>query len=307
MTDYRSLHDLARRQHRTITYRQVRDEGVSDHRLQRWVRDGMLDHPFPSVYAFPGAMDRTVGYLRGATLSVGDPVLAYGATALWLHGVLDREPAPLELVVPHRRRAPELPRLTVHRSRTLLSQDATAARGVPTASVPRALADLAFTTPVRRLHAITLDALQRGRTHLDAIAHRASQRLDVNSRQALSAVIARIAPDRPDSIFEAEVRDRLRSWGYHADPGPLRLALADRVVTIDVPFSAHRLGIECDGFGYHADRAALDRDHRKSNLLQVEGWTLLRVTWQRLMTDWAGFMAEFRSAAAAVGLQPRND
>ncbi len=48
---------------------------------------------------------------------------------------------------------------------------------------------------------------------------------------------------------------------------------------IDLGYEADRLGIECDGVGVHGAPSALFTDRRRQNLLNLLGWTILRVTW----------------------------
>ena len=44
------------------------------------------------------------------------------------------------------------------------------------------------------------------------------------------------------------------------------------------PTPTVKLFLESDGFGYHRMASDLDRDHRRQNLLVLEGWRPLRVT-----------------------------
>jgi very-short-patch-repair endonuclease len=41
-----------------------------------------------------------------------------------------------------------------------------------------------------------------------------------------------------------------------------------------------RLIVEIDGFTYHANRAAFERDRRRDAALQVAGYRVIRVTWR---------------------------
>ena len=61
---------------------------------------------------------------------------------------------------------------------------------------------------------------------------------------------------------------------------------------LDIAWPARRIGIEVDGFGSHADRRAMDVDHRKQNAVVLRGWRLLRVGWDRIATDADGFIDE---------------
>ncbi len=43
--------------------------------------------------------------------------------------------------------------------------------------------------------------------------------------------------------------------------------------------------VEVDGFAYHADRAAFERDRRRDADLQATGHRVLRITWRRLQAE----------------------
>jgi very-short-patch-repair endonuclease len=47
----------------------------------------------------------------------------------------------------------------------------------------------------------------------------------------------------------------------------------------------HRIVIEADSFEWHGDRGALRRDARRYNLLVVDGWLVLRFSWEDVMFD----------------------
>lgn len=46
-----------------------------------------------------------------------------------------------------------------------------------------------------------------------------------------------------------------------------------------------RIVLEADSFVWHGGRAALARDARRYNLLVIEGWSVLRFTWEDVMHD----------------------
>lgn len=304
MTTYRDLFDLSRGQYRLITTAQAAARGVSRSQLQRWRRRGLLESPYRSVYAFPGATDDALARLRAATLAVGDPVWAYGRTAAWVQGLLERHRGPLELLVPHGRRAPQLDGVDVHRTRTWVPGDGATVRRIPVTAPTRTLADLALTWSVAELHPLALDAIQRELTDAEGLLGRADRRLDQRARRILRQVGGLLIPHRADSILEHEVREGLHVVGYRPDPAPLTLVLAGERWTIDVPFADQKLGIECDGLAYHRDARSLERDHRKTNALTLDGWLILRVSWARVHRDWRGFLDQFEAAAASRGLYP---
>lgn len=86
-----------------------------------------------------------------------------------------------------------------------------------------------------------------------------------------------------DSVFEAEVADRLRSLGHDVKH---QIGSAGFFVDLAVsdPEKPGRfvLGIECDGAQYHSSRSARDRDRLRQRVLEDHGWVIHRI-WS---TDW---------------------
>jgi hypothetical protein len=101
---------------------------------------------------------------------------------------------------------------------------------------------------------------------------------------------AHAATGIPDSDFEVEVADRLRSRGYKVDMqvGVARKEERRRSFRIDLAVRhpdhpEHYLaGIECDGATYHSSKSARDRDRLREEVLRSLGWELVRI-WS---TDW---------------------
>lgn len=72
-----------------------------------------------------------------------------------------------------------------------------------------------------------------------------------------------------------------------------------RTVHFDIAFPAERVAIECVGFAAHSTRDQLDRDARRENAIaRTGGWLVLKLTWDRFLHDWDGFLAELRHALA---------
>jgi very-short-patch-repair endonuclease len=58
--------------------------------------------------------------------------------------------------------------------------------------------------------------------------------------------------------------------------------LSEGSIHLDFAYPHAALGIECDGYAWHMDRAAFDRDRARDNELQSMGWIVLRFTWSML-------------------------
>jgi very-short-patch-repair endonuclease len=58
--------------------------------------------------------------------------------------------------------------------------------------------------------------------------------------------------------------------------------LAIGPVHLDFAYPEALVAIEVDGYAWHMDRAAFERDRERDNLLQQQGWIVLRFTWAML-------------------------
>ncbi len=58
--------------------------------------------------------------------------------------------------------------------------------------------------------------------------------------------------------------------------------------------------VEFDGFGFHADRAAFERDRQRDAELQAQGYRVLRVTWRELADHPAAVVSRIRRTLAVA-------
>jgi hypothetical protein len=99
--------------------------------------------PHRSVFQVPGIRPGYLTSVSAALLVVGDHAAATGETALRLHGVAEKPPARVVLVVPHGRWAPRLHDVRIIRSRTITDDDRTIVRGLACVTAQRAFVDAA--------------------------------------------------------------------------------------------------------------------------------------------------------------------
>jgi very-short-patch-repair endonuclease len=68
--------------------------------------------------------------------------------------------------------------------------------------------------------------------------------------------------------------------GWESD---FRIDLPDgSFIKVDLYFKAKRLIVEIDGYAFHGDKRAYQKDHDRDNLLARTGRTVLRFTWEDL-------------------------
>ncbi|WP_188893731.1 endonuclease domain-containing protein [Microlunatus endophyticus] len=64
--------------------------------------------------------------------------------------------------------------------------------------------------------------------------------------------------------------------------------LETRGAFVDVLFKSRKVVVEVDGYEFHHDRAAFERDRRRRNELVLAGYTVLNFTWEQITqsADW---------------------
>jgi very-short-patch-repair endonuclease len=60
------------------------------------------------------------------------------------------------------------------------------------------------------------------------------------------------------------------------------LDIGEEVIHVDFAYPEKRLAIEVDGYAWHMDRQAFERDRERDNGLTGLGWRVLRFTWAKL-------------------------
>lgn len=86
--------------------------------------------------------------------------------------------------------------------------------------------------------------------------------------------------ERSRSVVETVARLALRRAGLDVQDG----VLVPDVGEVDL-LVAGRVVVECDGYAYHADRAAFGEDRRRDRELHARGFVVLRFTYHDVMTD----------------------
>lgn len=69
----------------------------------------------------------------------------------------------------------------------------------------------------------------------------------------------------------------------------------------DITWVRERVIVEVDGFAVHGRSAQFQADRLRDQVLTAQGWTIIRVTWDQLMTDREGFIARLRQVLRRRG------
>lgn len=91
--------------------------------------------------------------------------------------------------------------------------------------------------------------------------------------------------DLPWSAAERRAHAALRSAGVTGWKANFPVRIGTAVFHLDIAFPKAWLGIEIDGYEFHAGRDAFELDRQRQNTLVCAGWTVLRFTWMTLQND----------------------
>jgi len=104
--------------------------------------------------------------------------------------------------------------------------------------------------------------------------------------------------DEPWSEAERQFHRLLRAAGITGWQANRPVRISSLNVYPDVVFRRQRLVIEIDGREFHSDREAFESDRRRQNLLVLNGWRVLRVTWRMIQGEPDHVIAMVREAIA---------
>jgi very-short-patch-repair endonuclease len=240
-------------------------------RLTRAVAAGGVDQVRRGCYALPTA---AVAQRRAA--EIGGVVCLRSAAAV--HGwALKAEPKFPEIAVRRNRRVtPEMREETAIHYLDLAVDDLH--HGVT--SPLRTLVDCARQLPFDEALAIADSALRTG-------AVTASELRDTVVHGAGSTRVRRVfdhADGRAANPFESVLRAQCIDAGLEVTPQVV-LRRRPEVIRPDLVDRCRRLVVEAESLAHHASRADLRRDANRYTWLAVDGWWVLRFTWEQVMFD----------------------
>ncbi len=230
----------------------------------------LLGRPHPEPLALQTA----------AVMQFAPHVLLSGRSAAAMLGMLDvdAERTDVEVTV-LKRNVRSRPWLTVHRVSDVDPLDVDWCYRLPVTSAARTLSDIAGDLSVSDLE--LENALARCRRGLagdddvrTAMARLPRRRGYARLRTLLDSPTASLTRSEAERLFLALTRQ-----------AGLKRPQANACVLgleVDFLFSAERVVVEIDGFAFHADRRAFERDRARDQKLAAAGYVVLRFTWRHL-------------------------
>jgi very-short-patch-repair endonuclease len=276
----RNVAHVAARQHGVITATQLAIAGVGKDGITGRVRSGRLHRIHRGVYAVGHLSLSFEGRCMAAVLALNrkdegclDAAVSHrSAAALW--GILRPQPGPIDVSVAVRNGRKRRAGITVHRPPSLGPDDVTRRAWIP------------LTRPIRTLRDLRRTA--SGQVHR-AAARRAVDLQLVNPDQLLSE----------DELTRSELERRfLRLCRRHRIPVPAVNARVGRF-EVDFLWRRERVIAETDGFRYHGDRSAFERDRVRDAEAQRLGYRVLRFSYSQVTRSPGEVAATLRVVLAA--------
>ena len=294
------LDRIGQRQLGLVTTPQFAECKVASTTLRNWKSKKRIEEVQPRVYRLAGAPRTWESKLLAACLSSGGCASHLSSARLW--GMSDSDD--LHVTIPYSRRS-RLRDVTVHRSGDIGDDRTLYRNGIPTTTPMRALVDLGAVTDA---HAVE-DALDRAlvqRLFVLASVERALAKVAKPGRSGagvLRAVLDQRALQRgmPDGLLEPRMARLVKKYGLPTPVFQHRVYSVGGVFLgrVDFAYPELKIAIEVDGWEAHATPAQLDRDLARQNKLILEGWTVLRFSWKRVVLRPAEVAAQIAAALGA--------
>jgi very-short-patch-repair endonuclease len=299
------LAELARVNDGVITAADASAVGITRRQLLTAARRGELRRLFPGVWAHR-AVEPSERQLLRAVLAASGGVASH-RSAGHLHGLLLRAPGQPEVSVdPNRNFRPE--GVVVYRHDRLEAIDIEILGGQRITTPVRTIIDLGTRVTFATLKRAVERGLRNGQFNHDDL-EQGRRRLARRGRNGVGPVGLILEMARPDLVATASELE-LRLWEVidrHDLPTPLRqfeVLVGGERFFLDVAYPRQRIAIEGDGFGVHTERAAFEKDRARQNALVLDGWLILRFTWQQLLHQPEWVASTIRRALSARSQWP---
>jgi very-short-patch-repair endonuclease len=255
---------------------------------------GRLRERYRGVYLVDRARVEPLGEEMAAVLHFGGYAVLTHRSAAFVWELLRTAPPFLTLTMVGKHGRPRhglrLHRLPLDR-REIRVRD-----GLPVTSPARTLLDLAGEMDDAELEEGVAVARQRRFASADEVRVAISRTPGRKGASRLARLLdAGAASGFTRSTAERRMRELLRAAEL---PQPQANAPLLGYVA-DFLWAEHRLVVEVDGYQFHSDRGAFERDRRRDQVFAAAGYTVVRVTWAQLSNEPLAVVARIAQALAA--------
>lgn len=274
--------------------------GLTRDEVRQRLRAGRWQLVHPGVYVtFTGPLP-FLARVWAALLHAGPAAVVSHRTAAKLQGLLDADPAQIDLSVPWSHRVTPIAGTRIHRSRRH-GDRCHPSRSLPQTQVADTVLDLVVqATGEDDVVGWLTRACQRRLTTPARLREAAARRPRMRHRALVNAVLADAAAGVASPLERRYRRDVERA---HALPDASRnvaVVLRGRRWYYDVRYGAWRLRVELEGLAYHPVDEVW-RDDVRDNAAVLDGDSVLRYGWRAVVSNPCGTAAEVVSALRARG------
>jgi very-short-patch-repair endonuclease len=288
-----AIEDVAAQQDGVVTAAEARRYGLTPRQVQHRVRTGKWFRLHPRVYyALPGEPS-SAARIRGAVAWAGEGAVASGLSAAFWWELIDWTPAATEVTVP-RHRSSRCPPTVLVRRAELDPADRVLVRGLPVTALPTTVLTAAILLGASEGGRLLDRSLQRRVRFADL--HEAYCRAIGRWGTPAAGQLLTVVADRAASHAERVTVRLLRQAGITGWLLNSPVRAGDREYIVDVVFPAARVAVEIDGWAWHSGVERFRGDRRRQNALVLAGWTVLRFTWDDLVSRPGRVVAEIRRA-----------
>lgn len=289
----REIRDLAERQHGVVARRQLLDLGLSEELVKGRVRSGALIPVHEGVFAVGHPRISRFGRWMAAVLATGPcSVLSHGSAAeLW--GIRRSRDLP---EVTRRSGGTTRANVRLHQTRILEPVEVTVEAGIPVTSVERTLMDIASRLGDRQIERVVVAADRAGLLRwpeLQRLLERTPRRPGAGR---LHRATNRISPHAVDARSPLEIDFLALCRDAGLSMPQVNVLVAGHLV--DFVWPSQRVVVETDGYSFHSDRLAFERDHERAVELTAAGYEVHRTTYAMLKRDPGSFIELVRWSLA---------
>ena len=274
----RVIAEFAERQHGVVARGQLLRSGVSAKAINGRVARGQLRVLHRGVFQL-GPIAAARAREMAAHLACGpDSLVSHrSAAVLWQLLPAPEQPQPIEILMRARER--RRPGIVVRRTVTLHKNEVAKLDGIPLTTVVRTIFDLAATASAREVEQAIAQALSQ------RLASRAQLERKLEGYGGRGAARLRALLDGEAALTRSQAEERLLGLIRKAklpQPGTnVRIAGLE----VDFLWRDARLVVEVDGYAFHADAVAFEKDRQRDLALTSIGLRVVRITWKQLVQE----------------------
>ena len=267
-----------------VSRAQAMTAGMTDDQVRHRLRSGSWRALHPGVYVTHTGSVPFLATVWAALLHAGPDAVVSHRTAGHLQGLLDQEPAVVEVTAPFGHQVTKRRGVRIHRSRHL------ADRRHPVASLPQTRVEDTVLDLVDRSRSdeevitLVLAACQRRLTTPARLAATARQRRRLRRRSLVKELLAEARAGVQSALERRYHRDVERAHGLPRAERQGLTVVGTRRWYYDVRYRRYRLRVQLEGLTWHPDDASGRDDARDNAAVVRDDDTVLRYGWRPVAT-----------------------